>query len=274
MSGTPKLSAAERLRVARGLHPLPSSAVALAPAVTPELHAPVTAPLQLAGPAAPLQLAGPAAPLQLNGPAAPLQLAGPAVSLQLTGPANPSPGDGTEPAPVGALYSQLTAMSVAHRDEQAGALGAAERLRLAREANPLERSQGAAPAYPTGPSKGVVRTEAGLVLRPCYEWQELPEEVSIPPGLDIELPLDGRPRRARIPPRWQLRVSTADHGFWRQDVTKLTSALELRQGAAVHVGQPLESVLLSFAGALVEDGVTVEELGLFGRERELLVVTQ
>jgi hypothetical protein len=174
---------------------------------------------------------------------------------------------------VGAVYSQLAAMSVRPSS------GAAERLRLAREANPLERMQGegAAPAYPTSPrpTKGVVRTEAGeLVLLPCYEWQELPEGVSVPPGLDIEMPLDGKPRQARIPPRWQLKVSTAEHGFWRHEVTKLTSALELRQGAAMHVGLPLDAVLLSFAGALVEDGATVEELGLFGRERELLVVTQ
>jgi len=267
----PKLSAAERLRIAREKNPLPSSAPALALAVKPELPT-NTAPVAVA----PLQLAGPAAQLQLTGPAAPLKLAG---------PVSPDPGKGLEPAPVGALYSQLAAVSVAQRDEQragerggvhaanAGTPGAAERLRLAREANPLERlGQGAAPAYPAGPNKGVVHTEAGLVLVPCYEWQELPEGVSIPPGLDIEMPLDGKPRQARIPPRWQLRISTAEHGFWRHEVTKLTSALELRQSAAMHVGLPLNDVLLSFAGALVEDSVTVEELGLFGRERELLIV--
>ena len=260
----PKLSAAERLRLAREKNPLPSSAPALA--VKQELPTKTTAPPV----AAPLQLAGPAAPLQLAGPAAPLQLAGPAAPLRLAGPANPNPSEEAEPAPVGAVYSQLAAMSV-----RPGS--AAERLRLAREANPLERRQGegTAPAYPTGPTKGVVRTEAGeLVLLPCYEWQELPEGVSVPPGLDIEMPLDGKPRQARIPPRWQLKVSTAEHGFWRHEVTKLSSALELRQSAATHVGLPLDAVLLSFAGALVEDGATVEELGLFGRERELLVVTQ
>ena len=120
-----------------------------------------------------------------------------------------------------------------------------------------------------------MRTEAGeLVLLPCYEWQELPEGVSVPPGLDIEMPLDGKPRQARIPPRWQLKVSTAEHGFWRHEVTRSTSALELRQSAATHVGLPLDVVQLRFAGALVEDAATVEELGLFGREREVLVVTQ
>jgi hypothetical protein len=273
----PKLSAAERLRIAREKNPLPSGFPPTKTA-SPETAAPLqlggpAAPLQLGGPAAPLQLAGPAAPLQLAGPAVPLQLAGPAAPLRLAGPANPDPGVEAEPAPVGAVYSQLAAMSVRPSS------GAAERLRLAREANPLERMQGegAAPAYPTSPrpTKGVVRTEAGeLVLLPCYEWQELPEGVSVPPGLDIEMPLDGKPRQARIPPRWQLKVSTAEHGFWRHEVTKLTSALELRQGAAMHVGLPLDAVLLSFAGALVEDGATVEELGLFGRERELLVVTQ
>ena len=88
------------------------------------------------------------------------------------------------------------------------------------------------------------------------------------------MPLDGKPRQARIPPRWQLKVSTAEHGFWRHEVTRSTSALELRQSAATHVGLPLDVVQLRFAGALVEDAATVEELGLFGREREVLVVTQ
>ena len=251
----PKVSAAERLRIAREKNPLPSG-------VPPTKTAsPAVAPLQLTGPAAPLQLAGPAAPLQLAGPAAPLRLAG---------PADPNPSEEAAPAPASDVYSQLAAMTV-----RPGS--AAERLRLAREANPLERGQGegAAPAYPAGPTKGVVRTEAGeLVLLPCYEWQELPEGVSVPPGLDIEMPLDGKPRQARIPPRWQLKVSTAEHGFWRHEVTRSTSALELRQSAATHVGLPLDVVQLRFAGALVEDAATVEELGLFGREREVLVVTQ
>ena len=94
----PKLSAAERLRIAREKNPLPSSAPALALAVKPELPT-NTAPVAVA----PLQLAGPAAQLQLTGPAAPLKLAG---------PVSPDPGKGLEPAPVGALYSQLAAVSV------------------------------------------------------------------------------------------------------------------------------------------------------------------
>jgi len=246
MSAAPKVSAAERLRIAREKNPLPSG----------------VPPTKTASPAA--------APLQLTGPAAPLQLAGPAAPLRLAGPADPNPSEEAAPAPASDVYSQLAAMTV-----RPGS--AAERLRLAREANPLERGQGegAAPAYPAGPTKGVVRTEAGeLVLLPCYEWQELPEGVSVPPGLDIEMPLDGKPRQARIPPRWQLKVSTAEHGFWRHEVTRSTSALELRQSAATHVGLPLDVVRLRFAGALVEDAATVEELGLFGREREVLVVTQ
>lgn len=185
----PKLSAAERLRIAREKNPLPSSAPALALAVKPELPT-NTAPVAVA----PLQLAGPAAQLQLTGPAAPLKLAG---------PVSPDPGKGLEPAPVGALYSQLAAVSVvrarqghspelrprlspdappaqAQRDEQragerggvhaanAGTPGAAERLRLAREANPLERlGQGAAPAYPAGPNKGARPTARSPRVAPA-----------------------------------------------------------------------------------------------------------
>ena len=53
---------------------------------------------------------------------------------------------------------------------------------------------------------------------PSYEWQPLDEDTAgVPPGLEVELPLDGRPRAARIPPSWQLRLWLGfELGFWRQ----------------------------------------------------------
>ena len=45
-----------------------------------------------------------------------------------------------------------------------------------------------------------------------------------PPTLQVELPLDGQPQRARIPRSWQLCVWVdADFGFWRHDVQRDTT---------------------------------------------------
>ena len=112
-----------------------------------------------------------------------------------------------------------------------------------------------------------------------YEWVELPSDADggaalrLPAGLEIDLPLDGRsPRRARIPPRWRLCVWTGDeHGFWRCDATRHMSARELRRSAAAFVNAPLERVRLRLGASAVDDDATVEELGLFGRVRELSV---
>ena len=207
---------------------------------------------------------GPAATVE---PAPPLEAASQGPVLQLTGPAKPSAEAPALPddAPVGALYSQLAAMSVAQRDEQRtrqqeapkAKLSASERMRMAQEVNPLDRGAGdasphvAVPAYPKSKPKGVLQTEAGLVFVPSYEWCELPEDINVPAGLDIELPLDGAARRARIPPSWQLRLWTDDeHGYWRQEVTRSTTGLELR-ARRVEMGRRPGSAL---AAAHAHDG--------------------
>lgn len=111
----------------------------------------------------------------------------------------------------------------------------------------------------------------GEAFRPRYEWQEIGADVAVPPGLDVELPLDGRPRRARIPPRWQLKVWVDDAaGYWRFDgVRRGTTARELRLAAAESIGWPGARLVLN--GEPVGDRSTAEQLDLFSRARELNV---
>jgi len=57
----------------------------------------------------------------------------------------------------------------------------------------------------------VQKVEATEFL-PSYEWQLIPPDISVPAGLDIQLPLDGiHSKVARIPPDWRLQ-SYIEHG--------------------------------------------------------------
>ena len=130
-----------------------------------------------------------------------------------------------------------------------------------------------------GACSAAAAASPGLVAGSSYDWVELPSDgdggaaLRLPAGLEIDLPLDGTsPRRARIPPRWRLCVWTGDErGFWRCDATRRMGARELRRSAADFLDAPLERVRLRLGAATVDDAATVEELGLFGRVRELSV---
>ena len=139
---------------------------------------------------------------------------------------------------------------------------------------------------PRSMCRGVTAAEAAA---PTYEWQLVPEEVmAVPPGLDLDLPLDGvSPRRYRIPPRWPLKVWIDDDlGFWRTDVRAQTSIGELRQAAALFASRQWggstirevcspSQVALRFKGrggaeeAPLEDALTAESVDLFNRRLEL-----
>jgi hypothetical protein len=75
------------------------------------------------------------------------------------------------------------------------------------------------------------RPLAGFV--PSYAWRDLAQGEAVPAGLDVELPLDGRRKRARIPPTWRLQLWVeapargCKAGFWREDVTRTTIVAEL-----------------------------------------------
>ncbi|EOD10300.1 hypothetical protein EMIHUDRAFT_216028 [Emiliania huxleyi CCMP1516] len=113
---------------------------------------------------------------------------------------------------------------------------------------------------------------------PTYEWQTLPEaEACLPAGLEVELPLDGRPRRARIPPRWTVRVWLSDElGFWREAAARDTPCGSLRLSAAAYAGVAPSHVRLCYVNEEMEemevdDRWTVEEAQLFRRVSQLRV---
>ena len=111
---------------------------------------------------------------------------------------------------------------------------------------------------------------------PSYEWQRFADDVAVPAGLEVELPLDGRPGRARIPPCWQLDVWVDEAcGFWRGEVRRETTVGELRSLAARHAGCSSEAVTLRLDGApLDDDAATAEQIDLFGRKGALEVLVK
>ena len=116
---------------------------------------------------------------------------------------------------------------------------------------------------------------------PSYDWQWLPEGegVSVPPGLEIVLPLDGESlRRARIPPNWRLRVWVDEplNGFWRIDVRRETTMGELNDAASEAIG---EKAFLQFGmtGTVFNNfrrHQTVEQVMLWQRRAEVRVMPE
>ena len=132
----------------------------------------------------------------------------------------------------------------------------------------------AAAAPCTGHAAG---REATLV--PTYEWQAISEAThGVPPGLQVDLPLDDgpirRPRRVRIPPSWSLRVwLNNDIGFWRMDVTAETTIRELRESVAASAGvDALYQIKLHLGdGHRLRDYETVRSTDLFNHRTQLSV---
>ena len=116
---------------------------------------------------------------------------------------------------------------------------------------------------------------------PTYEYQELADDVTtLPPGLQVDLPLDGSPRRARIPPRWTLSVRVSrGRGYFRTEVTRATTVGELDARLRAWAGPASVGAELHFRGGArlgatappvaIAPGATVEEVGLFGRARDV-----
>lgn len=129
----------------------------------------------------------------------------------------------------------------------------------------------------------VTTARIDVVLRqefvPSYEWQQVYPWQSVPPGLDIQLPLGDGQKRARVPPSWRLQLYIPGGGdgggfFVRTDVRAGSTVLELRREIARHprYGLPVESVRLSLGGKMLGDQETAEGLDLFNRQRELTPV--
>lgn len=119
---------------------------------------------------------------------------------------------------------------------------------------------------------------------PSYEWQQVYPWQSVPPGLEVQLPLDGvGQKRARVPPSWrlQLYIPEGQEGgegegrnggfFVRMDLQANSTVLELRREIVrqPRFGLSLESVTLSLGGRVLGDEETAEGLDLFNRQRDL-----
>lgn len=72
---------------------------------------------------------------------------------------------------------------------------------------------------------------------PSYAWQIVDSWQTVPPGMEVKMPLDGeRHKTARIPPQWQLQLGLgAVPGFARLEVTRATEVHELRASIAATV---------------------------------------
>ncbi len=122
---------------------------------------------------------------------------------------------------------------------------------------------------------------------PSYEWQRVYPWQSVPPGLEVQLPLDGTgQKRARVPPSWRLQLYIPEEedggeggkgggksgGFFvRTDLRANSTVLEVRREIASQprFGLPLESVTLLLGGRVLGDEETAEGLDLFNRQRDL-----
>jgi len=105
---------------------------------------------------------------------------------------------------------------------------------------------------------------------PAYEWQRVEAGAELPPGLDVELPLDGGHQRARIPPEWQLQIFVGDaHGYLRLPVSRSTTAGEVRAAAASKASVPISQISLTVGGNQVDDNETIEGLQLFSKTKEV-----
>jgi len=117
-----------------------------------------------------------------------------------------------------------------------------------------------------------------------YEWKRVESGQLLPPGLEVQMPLDGGHQRARIPPSWSLRMNVKDTaGFSftfdaNLEVTRSTTVGELRRAAAEHATRskalgdiPAKHVSLTIDEHELDDTQTAEEIDLFGRSSRLKV---
>ncbi|CAM9523818.1 unnamed protein product, partial [Laminaria digitata] len=155
----------------------------------------------------------------------------------------------------------------------------------------------AAVVAPAVPEKGVTAptlmspiasTELAVVAQndfsPSYEWQRVYPWQSVPPGLEVVLPLDGvSETRARIPPSWRFQLYVPGGGqgsqhpgfFVRTDLRERSTVLELRQEIARQPRfglLPVDLVTLTLDGRVLRDVDTVAGLDLFNRQREVVAV--
>eukprot|EP00753_Platysulcus_tardus_P006814 PLAT14601.1.p1 GENE.PLAT14601.1~~PLAT14601.1.p1 ORF type:complete len:329 (+),score=110.58 PLAT14601.1:83-988(+) len=112
-----------------------------------------------------------------------------------------------------------------------------------------------------------------------YDWQPVLPGQSVPPGLEVQLPLDGSgAKRARIPATWQLQLWMGDKlGYLRLFVKRSDKLLRVRRAIAARAQLPMSCVTLiqsddaNAPARLLRDDETVEEARLFHTARRVAV---
>ena len=120
-------------------------------------------------------------------------------------------------------------------------------------------------------------------FEPSYEWTNVPDDASIPAGLEVKLVLQPdeatgarRPKVARIPPSWRLQLWLDDfHIFARVDVARDTRLAQVEEDIAkqamAHRTTARDCVTSLWSnGARLPPGGTAEQADLFGKQRTLV----
>jgi len=118
----------------------------------------------------------------------------------------------------------------------------------------------------------VVRPTKPGEFVPTRSWQTVTGD-SVPPGLDVRLPLDGAAKEARIPDAWRLQLWAAPPGrragFFRTEVRDDTTVRSLEAELGRWAGT---AALLGYRDARpFHADATAAALGLFLHQRDLVV---
>mmetsp|Transcript_29885 Transcript_29885/g.54423 ORF Transcript_29885/g.54423 Transcript_29885/m.54423 type:complete len:321 (+) Transcript_29885:20-982(+) len=149
----------------------------------------------------------------------------------------------------------------------------------------LPQTSSAAPTTPPPPPAGAYSMEAKLqeyeslplgtltargALVPTYSWVKVPDVATLPPGMEVWMPLVGL-KCARIPTTWRLQiVAEGAVDSYRCDVGQHTALTEIRRGAATAFGWEEHGTELRADGGplaeMADPAATVGSASLFGKK--------
>ena len=101
------------------------------------------------------------------------------------------------------------------------------------------------------------------------DWQPT-HGASVPGGLDVRLPLDGRAAAAKLPDEWRLQLYIEEQkAFFRADVKGSDTVADIE--AALSLWATVPAVLSYRGGAPFHPQATAESLGLFEQRGDVVV---
>lgn len=122
----------------------------------------------------------------------------------------------------------------------------------------------------------LIKTQPQNIFLPSYTWDLVSESVAVPPGLEIQLPLDGQGQKiARIPSKWRMQKYIENgpkQGYFRFDVYPETTVSDILSGlcqwSKLHLLDKCEGKMELF-GQRVDPFLSSSELDLFNNQAEL-----